>query len=197
MNYTAIMNIHSNAPTDPDAFLRWNEGREGKRELVRGTVVEMMTGATRGHAILVSELSAALRGQIDRTRFLVVTSDLGVTTPLGVRYPDLVVDRKGGANSGLAAIGPVLIAEVLSPSSTTTDLVEKSAEYTSLAGLRYYLVLAQAEPRAWLWSGDSGEWVGPDLFEGLNARVELAALGAALSLRTLYDELLSDDQSGL
>ena len=190
------MNVHSTAPTDPDAFLRWNEGREGKRELVRGKIIEMMTGATRGHAILVSELSAALRAQIDRTRFLVVTSDLGVRTPFGVRYPDLVVDCKGGAASGLSAIGPVLIAEVLSPSSTTTDLVEKSAEYTTLAGLRYYLVLAQAERKAWLWSGGQGEWVGPDLFAGPNARVELPSISAALSLRTLYDELLSDDQSG-
>ena len=68
MNYIGNMNVHPSAPTDPDAFLRWNEGREGKRELVRGKIIEMMTGATRGHAILVSELSAALRQQIDRDR---------------------------------------------------------------------------------------------------------------------------------
>ena len=35
------MNIQSKMPTTADEFLRWNEGREGKREFVRGRVVEM------------------------------------------------------------------------------------------------------------------------------------------------------------
>ena len=34
-------------PTTPDEFLRWNEGREGKREFVRGKVVEMMINVTK------------------------------------------------------------------------------------------------------------------------------------------------------
>ena len=36
------MNIQSKHPTTADEFLRWNEGREGKREFVRGKVIELM-----------------------------------------------------------------------------------------------------------------------------------------------------------
>ena len=36
------MNLQTKMPTTADEFLRWNEGREGKREFVRGRVVEMM-----------------------------------------------------------------------------------------------------------------------------------------------------------
>lgn len=184
------MNVHPTAPTDPDAFLRWNEGREGKRELVNGKVVEMMTGGSRGHAILVSELSGLLRSQIDRSRYVVVTSDFGVRTEAGVRYPDLVIDRRGGSNRDLSATGPILIAEVLSPSSLARDMVEKSREYMALPALQIYLVLSPDEPRVWLWSRNGDDWRGPDMVEHLDGAVELQPLHITIPLRALYADLL-------
>jgi Uma2 family endonuclease len=185
------MNIHPTAPTDPDAFLRWNEGREGKRELVNGRVIEMMTGASRGHAILVSELAALFRASIDRSKFLVLTSDLGVRTPAGIRYPDVVIETKGGSNRDLAATGPILIAEVLSPSSLAREMVEKSAEYTALPALLNYLVLAQEEPRVWIWSRHTDRWSGPEMTEGTDGVIELRLLQISLPLQLLYTDLLA------
>ena len=150
----------------------------------------MMTGASRGHAILVSELAALLRSSIDRSRFVVVTSDLGVRTPAGIRYPDLVLDRRGGNNRDLSAAGPILIAEVLSPSSLARDMVEKSQEYTALPGLQNYLVLAHDEPRVWLWSRTAEGWSGPDMVEGMAGVVDLGTMGISTPLQALYAELL-------
>jgi Uma2 family endonuclease len=180
------MNVHTAAPIDPDAFLRWNEGREGKRELVRGKVVEMMVGATRSHALLVRRLARSLEDRLDVTRYDVVTNDLGVKTPDGVRYPDVVVDRAGGSGKDLATTAPVLIAEVLSPSSKRTDLIVKAADYTGLPSLFSYLVLSQEEPRAWLWLRGHEAWIGPTPIEGMDGVIEVPGLSLAIPLMLLY-----------
>ena len=122
------MNLQTRYPTTPDEFLRWNEGREGKRELVNGRVVEMMVRVTRAHAELVTRLLVLLATNLDRTRFSAFVVDLGIKTPAGVRYPDLVVDAAEGDPKDLAVRAPILVCEVLSPSSVKIDLVEKLAD---------------------------------------------------------------------
>jgi Uma2 family endonuclease len=182
------MNLHSSAPTDPDAFLRWNEGREGRRELVNGRVVEMMIGATWGHARRVRRLARALEDHLDEERFEVGTNDVGVRTSAGIRYPDLVVDSAGGDAARLRATSPVLIAEVLSHSTMQVDLIEKAAEYTALTSLQAYLVLSQDEPRAWFWLREGEGWSGPATIEGPGAEIAVPALSLAIPLRLVYPD---------
>ena len=125
------MNVHPSAPTDPDAFLRWNEGREGKRELVKGRVVEYVINVTRAHVRIVTRLLIELASKLDPKRFEAYTVDIGLKTPDGVRYPDLVVDVAGGDGKDLAVTAPVLVCEVLSPSSRRR-FVEKASDYTGV-----------------------------------------------------------------
>jgi Putative restriction endonuclease len=129
------MNVHPSAPTDPDAFLRWNEGREGKRELVKGRVVEYVINVTRAHVRIVTRLLIELASKLDPKRFEAYTVDIGLKTPDGVRYPDLVVDVAGGDGKDLAVTAPVLVCEVLSPSSIVRDTVEKQRDYTGIPSL--------------------------------------------------------------
>ena len=180
------MNVHSTAPTDPDAFLRWNEGREGKRELVKGRVVEYMINVTRSHVRVVSRLLVELASKLDPARFEAFAVDIGLKTPAGVRYPDVVVDLAGGSEKDLAVTAPVLVCEVLSPSSIVRDTVEKQQEYLGIASLCFYLVLSQDEPRAWLWSREGEDWTGPEMIEGIDSVIPLPALGIEVRLGRLY-----------
>jgi Uma2 family endonuclease len=179
------MNVHPSAPTDPDAFLRWNEGREGKRELINGKVIEMMINVTRSHARVVAGLTRALVNALDPARYEIFAVDFGMKTPAGVRYPDLVVDVAGGSGQDLAAIAPVLVGEVLSPSSIALDMVEKAAEYTAVPTVQAYLVLSQDEPRAWIWSRDGEVWSGPSMIEA-DGFIRVPALGIAIPLSAIY-----------
>ena len=179
------MNVHPSAPTDPDAFLRWNLGREGKRELVNGKIVEMI-GATWGHARKVRQLARVLEDSLDPARFEVATNDIGVATSAGVRYPDLLVDRAGNDPRILAATAPVLIVEVLSPSSLAIDIVEKAAEYTGLPTLQAYLVLSQEEVRAWLWLREADGWTGPKSIVERDGVIEIPEISLTLLLGRLY-----------
>ena len=180
------MNVHPSAPTDPDAFLRWNEGREGKRELVKGRVVEYVINVTRAHVRIVTRLLIELASKLDPKRFEAYTVDIGLKTPDGVRYPDLVVDVAGGDGRDLAVTAPVLVCEVLSPSSIVRDTVEKQRDYTGIPSVQSYLVLSQDEPRAWLWSRTDAGWAGPDMIEGLDGIIDVPALSVAIPLSSIY-----------
>src|SRR5690242_15267505 len=131
------MNLQQKMPTTADEFLAWNEGREGKREFVRGRVVEMMIDVTRRHAVLAARLTSVLLNQLPYPDSSVGSADFGVRTPKGIRYPDVFVDRgtDESRDSDLVAVEPVLLGEVLSSWSYGRDLVEKLAEYSSIDAL--------------------------------------------------------------
>src|SRR5262245_59468272 len=92
-------------------------------------------------------LANALEKRLDPLRWSVLTSDFGLDLgPSTVRYPDVVVDAAGGALKDLTATAPVLVAEILSPSSVKDDLDIKPAEYARSPSL----VLSQDEAKAWV-----------------------------------------------
>jgi len=183
------MNVQSKYPTTPDEFLRWNEGREGKREFVNGKVVEMMINVTRNHVQIATNLVVALRGKLDRNRYDVGSADFGVRTPEGIRYPDVYVDARTQASSAsdLTATAPIFLAEILSPSSFGRDFVEKMGDYHGIASLLYYLILSHEEPRVWLSRRDGEVWMPQEELLGLDIVLDLNGLGARLSLADVYD----------
>lgn len=184
------MNLQQKMPTTADEFLRWNEGREGKREFVKGRVVEMMIHTTRNHARIASNLVIALGKRLDLAAFDLGSADFGVKTPAGVRYPDVYVDKPGESAKGddLAAREPVLLAEILSPSSYGRDFVEKLDEYRGILSLRHYLILSQDGPRAWLWSRNAAEkdWSGREEIADEDEKIAFAAFGFEIALSELY-----------
>src|SRR6185312_5943189 len=109
------MNIQSKLPTTADEFLRWNEGREGKREFVRGRVVEMMINVTKHHWRLETRLTQQLVAQLGTENYDIGSADYGVRTSDGIRYPDVMVEMFGDDGKALASASPLLIAEILSP----------------------------------------------------------------------------------
>lgn len=186
-----FMNVHLNMSMAKPAFLGWVQEREERYELVLGRIM-MMTGRSRGHAITTRRLAVALEKRLDHRRWTVLTSDFGVDLgPSTVRYPDVLVDVAGGDLNDLTATSPVLIAEVLSPSSSATDdLGDKAAEYLRLSTLLGHVVLASDQPKAWVWSRDeTGFPPGPNVAADPDGVIRIPALGIALPLAELYTEL--------
>ena len=180
------MNVQPDLRMDKTEFLTWVQGQEGRYELA-GNRVLMMTGGSRGHAILVRRLAAALEKRLDGNRWAVLTSDFAVDIGPSVRYPDLVVDVAGGGTNDLTATAPTLIAEVLSPSTARDDLGIKATEYLQVPSLLAYLVLAQDEATARLWvRGASGFSSKPMVIKGHNAAIVIAALGIDVALAEIY-----------
>jgi Uma2 family endonuclease len=181
------MNVQPNLRMDKATFLAWLQEREERYELAEGHVM-MMTGGSRGHGIIIRRLAAALEKRLNANQLTVLTSDFGVDLgPDTVRYPDVVVDVASGLLKDLTATAPVLVAEVLSPSSASHDLGDKAAEYLQLTSLCAYLVLSQDEPKAWAWArGAAGFSAGPDVIKGHDGIIRVAALAIDLPLSEIY-----------
>lgn len=180
------MNVQLPVHIDKSAFLAWLRGREGRYELAGGRVV-MMVGASRNHGIIVGNLFSLIRAQLDSSAWTVI-QDFGLDAgPDTLRYPDVVVDRKGGRGRDSTARSPTLLAEVLSPSTTEVDLGDKAAEYLQLSSLLTYLVVAQEEPKAWIWTRREQVFPSrPTVVTGLDKVIHIAELNLALPLGAIY-----------
>ena len=134
------------------------------------------------------QLARALEKRLDPGRWTVLTSDFGVDLgPSTVRYPDVVVDVAGGRFKDLTATAPVLIAEVVSPSSEKEDLGAKAEEYVRLPSLSAYLVLAQDAPKTRVWlRGTRGFPRKPKVIAGFDAAIAIASFDIALPLAEIY-----------
>ena len=90
------MNIQLPSHIDKATFLDWAQGREERYELVQGRVV-MMVGTSRGHGRIVRRVARLLEAQL-APREWEVFFDFGLDSgPDTLRYPDIAVDRAGGA----------------------------------------------------------------------------------------------------
>jgi Uma2 family endonuclease len=177
---------------DKPTFLDWLQGREERYELDRGRVI-MMTGGSRAHWQIAFNLAKALDSRIEPNRWAVLL-EFGVNlAPESIRFPDVIVDQAGENSQDLTATAPVFIAEVLSPASERVDLGDKSAEYLRLPSLAAYLVLAQDQIKAWLWTrGTAGFASGPEVLEGGEAVIRIEALRMNFPLAEIYARVKMD-----
>jgi Uma2 family endonuclease len=185
------MNIQSHPRMSKAAFFSMGEAADERCELVEGRIA-MMIRISRDHGIITRNLLLALCRRLDQREWEVF-AEFGLDTgPDTVRYPDIVVDKAGGGGKDYTAASPVLLAEILSPSTAAIDLGDKAAEYLKLPSLLAYLVLSQDGPKAWVWVRNDGPFApGPTLFQGNEAVIPVAALRIELPLAEIYAGTIS------
>ena len=171
-----------------DEFFAWQERQDERHELVGGVPVRMMAGAKAVHDRIVVNLIATLQPALRGGPCRPFTGDGSVETYHGqIRRPDVGVDCGRFDRNALKAGEPRLVAEVLSPSTRDFDAFGKVAEYKSVEGLDYILLVEPNAPEVVLWSrGQARSWTDSRI-EGLDAAVELPAIGVRLALADLYE----------
>lgn len=177
------------AGLDRAAFFAWVQGQQGGRYELKDNEIVMHAGSSRRHAWLIQDISHAIASRIERSAWALGSSDVAVEIGATIRYPDIVVERRSDDGRAPSTTTPTLIVEVLSPSSMGRDLVEKLAEYTSLASLACYIVASQDEAIVWVWQrdADTGEFPRlPTELSGSSATIKIDALGLDLPLADLY-----------
>ena len=181
------MNERPDIRMDKAQFLQWVQGQEGKCELRRGRVV-MQAGGSKRHGWIAAGFVTALSNRLDGALWAVGPADIAVEIGREVRYPDVVVEKREDDGSDLSTNRPVILVEVLSPSSAGTDFTEKLAEYTSLASLEAYIVASQDQPKCYVWQRrpDGAFDAAPRVIEGRDQSIQIAALSVAIPLAEVY-----------
>lgn len=175
------------ARMDKAAFCRWVEGQERKYEWKDGRVV-MMNNVTRGHSEIGTNLIVLFRQLQDPRQWGIHAVDFGVETATSIRYPDIVVEHKMDDRKGKRADAPVILVEILSPSSKDRDFVEKLAEYTTFDSLEAYIVASQDDAMLWSWQrqADGSFPDEPQETTGRGNALKLIARDVALPLNDIY-----------
>ena len=129
---------------DVDAFLPWAEGREGRWELRDGQPV-MMAPERAAHALTKYAAQESLKAGIERTGLPCRMFPDGMTVRITARNafePDaLVVCPPPTDLNTLEIPNPVIVVEVLSPSTAADDHGVKLDGYLSLRSVEHYLIL--------------------------------------------------------
>jgi Uma2 family endonuclease len=179
-------------PKDTEGFLLWatrlDRHHPFKYELSDGKIRRMMINVSRAHWRVTTNILRVLLQKLDPQRFEAGPAEFGVRTGIGVRYPDVIVDRASSRLEGLACEAPVFIVEVLSPPTEGLDFTAKLREYKAIDSVQAYLICSQNEPRAWVWQRrDDSVW--PELpveLVGREGRIFIAELGVELAMAAIF-----------
>jgi Uma2 family endonuclease len=128
---------------DVDAFLDWASKLEGKFELHDGRPVAMSPERVR-HAGTKSETYAALREAIRRANLPCRAYVDGITVRVRNNrafIPDVLVASPAPPPDAVTIGNPVIVVEVLSPTTEEADHGIKLNGYFSLPSLAHYLIL--------------------------------------------------------
>ncbi len=134
-------------PVTLGEFLAWEDRQDERREFDGFNPVAMTGGTARHSAIqvnLITALGTRLRGKPCRA----YGSDLKVRTSSSIRYPDASVVCGPVGGSATSVTDPVVVFEILSPTSANVDTIDKNAEYPDTPLIQRYVMLAQDRPRA-------------------------------------------------
>jgi Uma2 family endonuclease len=163
-----------------------------KHEFPRGDVWAMAGGTP--DARLTASSAAVLREVLKGRPCVVYSSDLRVRVESTDRstYPDVTVvcgkDLRASDDAD-AITNPIVIVEVLSPTTERADRGEKFAHYQRLPSLQEYVLVSQDGPRIEVFRRQGASWLLTISEAG--AQVSLASIDATLSV----DEIYADPRS--
>ncbi|MEA2166136.1 MAG: hypothetical protein QOK37_4263 [Thermoanaerobaculia bacterium] len=159
-----------------------------RNEYFEGEILAM-AGGSPNHSRIARNVLLSLEPQLRVGRCESFGSDTRVRTASGLyTYPDALVICGPIALSGdrLETItNPVLLVEVLSPSTRDYDRGEKFELYRSIATLRHYLLIEQSTVDVEHRWRTEGEW-SSERRTSLDDVIRLDAIGATLTLADLY-----------
>jgi Uma2 family endonuclease len=174
----------------PQEYLAIERKAEFKSEYCDGRMLAMAGARYRHNAVAANSIRQFGNG-LEGSNCRVLTSDMRVcTNPNGLfTYPDVVVVC--GEPSFLddefdTLLNPILLVEVLSPSTQHYDRIAKFELYRSIPSLRDYVLIAQDRTHIELYSQQpDGRWL---LWEtnDINAIMAVPSLGIEIPVRAIY-----------
>ncbi len=157
-----------------------------------GGVVHAMAGAGNQHNRIATNVVSTLHRRLRGYPCEAFNSDTKVRIRLASQiryyYPDASVVCRPNPPEDSFHDEPVLVVEVLSPSTRRVDMTEKQEAYLAIPSLLVYLLVEQDSALATLYRRTSCGFVA-GVFSGLDAIVPLPEIGIDLPLADVFERV--------
>lgn len=175
-------------------YLATEQSSERRHEFIDGVVVAMAGGSDEHNAIATRlttlfgvRAPRGCRSYNPDQRFWIAATGRG-------RYCDgsiICGKPEHPPHDSQATINPLVVVEVLSPSSEGDDDGDKRRDFQSLESLQAYVLAAQDARRVKVYRrAERGDWrTAPDIY-GDGDALELPGLSRALTIDEIYDDIL-------
>lgn len=167
-----------------EAFLDWESRQDTKYEF-DGFQPVAMTGGTAAHATIQVNLLGLLFNALRGGRCRAHGSDLKILVAGRIRYPDVFIVCSPVPGEARVVEKPVVVFEILSPTTEGTDRFEKNWEYRDTPSIQRYVMLEQSRCAATVYARGSDGWAGRVL--PADAALPLPEVGITLQLADIYE----------
>jgi Uma2 family endonuclease len=168
-----------------DEFLAW-EREQPERYEYAGGVAMMMTGGSLDHSTIASNLWTALRDGLRGSARRAFRGDTKIIANNSIRYPDLSVTCTSVRGDEDTVLEPVLVVEVISPSTEREDRGRKKFDYFATRSIQQYAIIEQDARRVDLYTRSGDRWTD-EIVEG-DAALTLSSIGVEISLDAIYED---------
>jgi len=180
-------------------YLEIERAAEFKSEFLDGEMIAM-SGASMRHAIISGDIFAELRSILRGGDCMPINSDLRVRISARMyTYPDVsvVCGKPALADENQdVLLNPIVIFEVLSPSTEKYDRGVKFQHYRTLESLREYILVSQDSVRVEQYvRQDAATWTLRD-YQSLDEELKMDSIGVSLPLHRVYDRVELEPLSG-
>jgi Uma2 family endonuclease len=172
-------------------YLAVEQGSERRHEFLDGVIVAMAGGSDE-HNALAGRFARLLGNRESGTcRYYTPDQRFWIAARMRGRY----AAPEHPAHDGQATTNPVVVVEVLSPSSDGDDDGDKRVDFQSLASLQAYVLVAQDQRRVKVYRRQGVDWQVATFTDGDS--FSLPTLTAPIAVVELYDGILATDGRSL
>ena len=164
-------------------FLAWEE-RQDRRWEFDGFAPVGMTGGTNEHEAIGTRLRTLLDLHLIGKPCRVRGPTMKIEVAGRIRYPDAFVTCAPIPRGVTVAPDPVIVFEVLSPSTSRTDRISKLGEYFAAPSIQRYVILEQDSIAATVFVRRRDSWSVQVLTGG--ETMTMPEIDAAISLSGIY-----------
>lgn len=167
-----------------------------RHEYLNGELIAM-SGASREHNLITGNISGELRNLLRRSSCETYANEMRVSTPTTTSYfyPDVVVvcdEPRFEDDIFDTLLNPILLVEVLSPSTKAYDRGEKFAHYRHLPSLQEYLLVAQDEVCVEHYRRQEKQWIFTEC-QDIEKSLPLTSIQCELPLQEIYERVTFPD----
>ncbi|MEO5338648.1 MAG: Uma2 family endonuclease [Magnetospirillum sp. WYHS-4] len=169
-----------------EEFLAWDDGTDTRYELVGGEVFAMAP-PTASHGTVAANLAITVGGRLRRPCRII--SEAGILLPANVDtyyQADLMITCAAPTPGERIASNPLVILEVLSPSTSTYDRGAKLPDYRSIPSVQEIVLISSTAMRAEIWHRTSEGWAVSDA-NGSEAILRLTSVDIEVPLEAVYE----------